>query len=244
MKTKKAIALLAILATISSNSFAFNLGGGGGSGSAFWQMKTFYETVKVEANTVKQLRTKLEEMRILMQQIKNLPEDLLKKELSKYTGMINDLVQIQNEVKGLLGDARAFETYMKDMYKDVKNLDYIKLLDKYGETVNDLAKKSMENSVYYSTKAQNSVNQNAMYLKQQAKNAQNPIQLLQVLNSWNSNLSLQLTAITDMINNNSRIQALEYMEKSNQIKIEQEDNKKMIEILDKRIKQMRQKQKK
>ena len=47
-----------------------------------------------------------------------------------------------------------------------------------------------------------------------------------------------------MINNNSRIQALEYMEKSNQIKIEQEDNKKMIEILDKRIKQMRQKQKK
>ena len=34
------------------------------------------------------------------------------------------------------------------------------------------------------------------------------------------------------------------MEKSNQIKIEKEDNKKMIEILDKRIKQMRQKQKK
>ena len=83
-----------------------------------------------------------------------------------------------------------------------------------------------------------------MNLLLQAKHAQNPIQLLQVLNSWNSNLSLQLTAITDMINNNSRIQALEYMEKSNQIKIEQEDNKKMIEILDKRIKQMRQKQKK
>lgn len=245
MKLKKGIAILLIIASISSNTFAvFGIGGGGSGSSTFWQMKTFYETVKVEANTIKQLRTKLEEMRILMEQIRNLPEEVLKRELGKYTGIINDLVQIQNEVKGLLGDARAFETYMKDMYKDVKNLDYIKLLDKYAETVNDLAKKSMEQSVYYSTKAQNSVNQNAIYLKQQARNAQNPVQLLQVLNSWNSNLSLQLTAITDMINNNSRIEALEYLEKANQIKMEQEERKRMLEVLNKRINEMKSKQKK
>ena len=210
MKLRKIVAGTVILCSLSTNTFSI-FGGGGGGSSAYWQMKTFYETVKVEANTVKQLRTKLEEMRLYIEQIRNLPESVLKSELSKHIGMINDLVAIQNEVKGLLGDARSFEMYLKDMYKDVRNMDYVNLLDKYAETINDLSRKSMQRSVYYSTKAQNSVNENA---------------------------------VTDMINNNSRLQALEYLEKANQIKMEQADRQRMLELLDKRIKELRSKQKK
>jgi len=47
-----------------------------------------------------------------------------------------------------------------------------------------------------------------------------------------------------MINNNSRLQALEYLEKANQIKMEQADRQRMLELLDKRIKELRSKQKK
>lgn len=244
MRLKKIVAGTVVFSLLSINTFSGIFGGGGGASSTYWQMKTFYETVKVEANTVKQLRTKLEEMKLYLEQIKNLPNNVLKSELNKHIGMINDLVAIQNEVKGLLGDARSFEMYLKDMYKDVKNMDYVNLLDRYAETINDLSRKSMQQSVYYSTKAQNNVNVNAIYLKRQAANAQNPTQLLQVLNSWNANLSLQLSSVTDMINNNSRLQALEYLEKANQIKIEQADRQRMLELLDKRIKELRSKQKK
>ena len=218
MRLKKIVAGTVVFSLLSINTFSGIFGGGGGASSTYWQMKTFYETVKVEANTVKQLRTKLEEMRLYLEQIKNLPNNVLKSELNKHIGMINDLVAIQNEVKGLLGDARSFEMYLKDMYKDVRNMDYVNLLDRYAETINDLSR--------------------------QAANAQNPTQLLQVLNSWNANLSLQLSSVTDMINNNSRLQALEYLEKANQIKIEQADRQRMLELLDKRIKELRSKQKK
>ena len=72
MKLKKIISGTVILCSLSTNTFSI-FGGGGGSSSAYWQMKTFYETVKVEANTVKQLRTKLEEMRLYIEQIINIP---------------------------------------------------------------------------------------------------------------------------------------------------------------------------
>ena len=140
MRLKKIVAGTVVFSLLSINTFSGIFGGGGGASSTYWQMKTFYETVKVEANTVKQLRTKLEEMRLYLEQIKNLPNNVLKSELNKHIGMINDLVAIQNEVKGLLGDARSFEMYLKDMYKDVRNMDYVNLLDRYAETINDLSR--------------------------------------------------------------------------------------------------------
>lgn len=216
---------------------------GGGGSDVYWQMKTYYETVEIRANQVKMLRNELEKMRIVIEQIKNLPEEVLSSELGQYTGMINDLVAIQNEVKGLLGDARDFEVYLSQVYDDVKNTNYISMIDRYASTINSLSENSMKQSVYYQTKAQKSVNANAMYLKKQAQNGTNPIQLLQTLNSWNSNLSMQISAITDMINNSNRIQAIDYLEKASQIKIDQEQQKVMSQILEKRITDMKNAQK-
>lgn len=215
----------------------------GSSGSdTVWQMKTYYETVELNATQVKILRNELEKMRLIIEQISNLPEEILKSELYQYTGMINDLVAIQNEVKMLLADARDFETYLGQVYNDVRNADYISMLDRYANTITDLSANAMKQSAYYQSSAQKSVNSNATYLKRQAQSGNNPIQLLQTLNSWNSNLSFQISTITDMINNNNRIQAIDYLEKANKIKIDQEQTNRMNLILDKRIQEMKQRQ--
>lgn len=239
MKKLKYILFLLILLFMPSKASLF-----GGSGSdTFWQMKTYYETVELNATQVKILRNELEKMRITIEQIKQLPEEVLQNELYQYTGMINDLVGIQNEVKMLLADARDFEVYLGQVYDDVKNTNYISMIDRYANTINDLAANSMKQSAYYQNSAQKSVNANAMYLKKQAQSGNNPIQLLQTLNSWNSNLSLQISSITDMINNSNRIQAIEYLEKANQIKIDRQNQELMNKILDKRIQEMKQRQK-
>lgn len=239
MKKIKYILFLLVLLFIPSNASLF----GGGGSDTFWQMKTYYETVELNATQVKILRNELEKMRITIEQIKNLPEDVLSNELGQYTGMINDLVSIQNEVKMLLADARDFEVYLGQVYDDVKNTDYISMIDRYAKTINDLSANSMKQSAYYQSKAQKTVNANAMYLKRQAQSGNNPIQLLQTLNSWNSNLSLQISSITDMINNSNRLQAIEYLEKANQIKIDRQNQELMNKILDKRIQEMKQRQK-
>ncbi len=227
--------------------FMFNLGSasilGGGGSDVVWQMKTYYEAVEIKANQVQMLRSELEKMKIMIEQIKNLPEEVLASELGQYTGMINDLVAIQNEVKGLLGDVRDFEVYLGQVYDDVKNTNYISMIDRYASTINSLSENSMKQSMYYQSKAQKSVNANAVYLKKQALKGENPIQLLQTLNSWNSNLSMQISSITDMINNSNRIQAIDYLEKANQIKLEKKKKKIMNQILEKRINEMRKAQK-
>ena len=102
----------------------------------------------------------------------------------------------------------------------------------------------MKQSMYYQSKAQKSVNANAVYLKKQALNGENPIQLLQTLNSWNSNLSMQISSITDMINNSNRLQAIDYLEKANQIKLDQKQQEIMNQILEKRINEMKKAQRK
>ncbi|MDR2878615.1 MAG: hypothetical protein LBV03_01695 [Fusobacteriales bacterium] len=222
--------------------FTFNINAGifgGGGADMVWQMKTYYEALEIKTNQIKMLRNELEKMRMMIEQIKNLPEDVLGNELGQYAGMINDLVAIQNEVKGLLGDARDFEVYLGQVYDDVKNTNYISMIDRYASTINNLSENSMKQSIYYQSKAQKSVNANAMYLKKQAKKGENPIQLLQTLNSWNSNLSMQISSITDMINNSNRIQAIDYLEKAGQIKLDQEQQKIMNQILEKRISEMR-----
>lgn len=235
MKKLKSLLLLFLFMLNLSSASIFD----GGTADTVWQMKTYYETLEIKANQVQTLRNELEKMRMMIEQIKNLPEEVLTSEISQYTGMINDLVSIQNEVKGLLGDARDFEVYLAQTYEDVKNTNYISMIDRYADTITNLSENSMKQSSYYQSKAQKSVNANAVYLKKQAKKGENPIQLLQTLNSWNSNLSMQITSITDMINNSNRIQAIDNLEKANQIKLTQEQQKIMNQILEKRIKEMK-----
>ena len=239
---KKLKCLLLLFMLMFNLSSASILGGGGGS-DVVWQMKTYYEAVEIKANQVQMLRSELEKMKIMIEQIKNLPEEVLASELGQYTGMINDLVAIQNEVKGLLGDVRDFEVYLGQVYDDVKNTNYISMIDRYASTINSLSENSMKQSMYYQSKAQKSVNANAVYLKKQALKGENPIQLLQTLNSWNSNLSMQISSITDMINNSNRLQAIDYLEKANQIKLDQKQQEIMNQILEKRINEMRKAQK-
>ena len=54
---------------------------------------------------------------------------------------------------------------------------------------------------------------------------------------------MQISSITDMINNSNRLQAIDYLEKANQIKLDQEQQKIMNQILEKRINEMRKAQK-
>ena len=124
----------------------------------------------------------------MIEQIKRLPEDVIRQELGQYTGMIGEMVAIQNELKDLLKDARDFETYTTAIYNDVKNMDYVALLDRYANTINDLSYNAMRSSNYYSNSVSKNVSNNAKYLMQQAKTGENPIQLLETLNSWNATL--------------------------------------------------------
>ena len=160
---KKLRCLLLLFLLMFNLSSASILGGGGGA-DVVWQMKTYYEAVEIKANQVQMLRSELEKMRIMIEQIKNLPEEVLASELGQYTGMINDLVAIQNEVKGLLGDVRDFEVYLGQVYDDVKNTNYISMIDRYASTINSLSENSMKQSMYYQSKAQKSGNANAVYL--------------------------------------------------------------------------------
>ena len=216
----------------------------GGGSDSIWQMKTYYEMITLNATQIKVLNNELEKMRMMIEQIKRLPEDVIRQELGQYTGMISEMVAIQNELKDLLKDARDFETYTTAIYNDVKNMDYVALLDRYANTINDLSYNAMRSSNYYSNSVSKNVSNNAKYLMQQAKTGENPIQLLETLNSWNANLSYQITAVSDLINNSNRLQIIEYQEKANKIKLDREQQMKMENLLNQRINEMKSRSKK
>ena len=222
----------------------YSIFGGGGGADSIWQMKTYYEMITLNATQIKVLNNELEKMRMMIEQIKRLPEDVIRQELGQYTGMIGEMVAIQNELKDLLKDARDFETYTTAIYNDVKNMDYVALLDRYANTINDLSYNAMRSSNYYSNSVSKNVSNNAKYLMQQAKTGENPIQLLETLNSWNANLSYQITAVSDLINNSNRLQIIEYQEKANKIKLDREQQMKMENLLNQRINEMKSRSKK
>ena len=92
-KIKKLVGITAVLAVCSSFSVAGNINndymnkfeentfysilGGGGGASDYYQMMTYYEMITLNANQLKQFNNDLEQMRVYLEQVKKLPEDLM-----------------------------------------------------------------------------------------------------------------------------------------------------------------------
>ena len=226
-----------------NNSIHYSILSGGGGADSVWQMKTYYEMITLNANQLRMLENDLEEMRIRLEQIKRMPEELIIQEISKHTSMVAEMIEIQNTAKDILKDARAFETYYSDLYKDIKNGDYVALLDRYASTINDLTYNAMRTS-NMGNKASKNAGENAKYLMQQTRTAQNPTQLLEVLSKWNSNLSYQINAISDMMNSSNRLQILEAQQKASEIQVSRQQQENALKILQERKKQIEKRLKK
>ena len=258
-KIKKLIGITLILSVCSSFSVAssinndymnkfeentfYSILGGGGGASDYYQMMTYYEMITLNANQLKQFNNDLEQMRVYLEQVKKLPEDLIIQELAKHSDMVKELLEIQNTTKDVLKSARDFETYYNDVYSDVKNGNYIDLLDKYALNLNNIAYEAMRTS-NMSAEASKNAGKNAKYLLEQTKTAQNPTQVLEVLSKWNSNLSYQLNSISEMINNSNRLQILEKQREASEIQLTRQQQEKAKKLLEQRYQELRKKSQK
>ena len=236
-KIKKLIITIVFIISCFSMSNASILGGGGGA-SDYYQMMTYYEMITLNANQLKQFNNDLEQMRVYLEQVKKLPEDLMVQELSKHSDMIKQLLEIQNETKDVLKTARGFETFYQETYNDIKNGNYINLLDRYAGSLNDIAYEAMRTS-NMASEANKNAGKNAKYLLEQTKSAQNPTQVLEVLSKWNSNLSYQLNSISELINNSNRLEILEKQRQANEIQMTREQQEKAKKLLEQRYKELK-----
>ena len=140
---KKIIFFLMVTIVISVNSFSGILGGGGGV-SDYWQMKTYFESVAINAQTLKSLNAQLKEIERQIELSKKLPEAYLKKYISQYDDTIKTLVRITNTTKSTLRDAKKAELWFKDVYADANNRQYMALLDRFTNTLDSLSRDAMK----------------------------------------------------------------------------------------------------
>lgn len=236
IRNKKLI-VVALLMLFASNSFSGIFGGGGGSSSDYWQMKTYFENVAINAQTLKSANSQLEQINHMIEQAKKMPDQYFKEHMKQYNDMVNTLTKITNNTKSVLKDAKKGEMWFKDVYSDVKNKNYEALLDKFTSSLDNLSYDSMK-TAGLATEANRKTANNAKTLIQKAKSAENPVQLLEVLSAWSSNLSTQLGTITEVLASDSRLKALDEAEKAQQRKIAQERHKYTQDSLDKTIKKM------
>ena len=235
VRNKKMIVLV-LLMLFATNSFSGIFGGGGGVGD-YWQMKTYFESIAINAQTLKSANSQLEQINHMLEQAKKMPEQYFKEHMKQYTDMVNTLSKITNNTKSVLKDAKKGEMWFKDVYSDVKNKNYEAMLDKFTSSIDNLSYDSMRTAGLASEANRKTAN-NAKTLIQKAKSAENPVQLLEVLSAWSSNLSTQLGTITEVLASDSRLKALEEAEKAQERKIARERHKYTQESLEKTIKKM------
>ena len=125
---KKIIFFLILTTVISINSFSGMLGGG--ATSDYWQMKTYFESVAINAQTLKSLNAQLKEIERQIELSKKLPEEYLKKYISQYDDTIKTLVSITNTTKSTLRDAKKLNCGLKtSMLKQITDNIWLFLTD-------------------------------------------------------------------------------------------------------------------
>jgi len=207
---KKIIFFLMVITVISVNSFSGILGGGGGV-SDYWQMKTYFESVAINAQTLKSLNAQLKEIERQIELSKKLPEAYLKRYISQYDDTIKTLVSITNTTKSTLRDAKKAELWFKDVYAEANNRQYMALLDRFTNTLDNLSRDAMKSGSMNEV-AMKKTSDNARILIRKTHEAKNPQQVLEVLSQWSANLSVQMNAIADMISTTNRLDALKAAE--------------------------------
>ena len=207
---KKIIFFLMTMTIISVNSFSGILGGGSGA-SDYWQMKTYFESVAINAQTLKSLNAQLKEIERQIELSKKLPEEYLKKYISQYDDTIKTLVSITNTTKSTLRDAKKAELWFKDVYTEANNRQYMALLDRFTNTLDNLSRDAMKSGSMNEV-AMKKTSDNAKILIRKTHEAKNPQQVLEVLSQWSANLSIQMNAIADMISTTNRLDALKAAE--------------------------------
>ena len=206
---KKIIFFLILMTVISINSFSGMLGGG--ATSDYWQMKTYFESVAINAQTLKSLNAQLKEIERQIELSKKLPEEYLKKYISQYDDTIKTLVSITNTTKSTLRDAKKAELWFKDVYAEANNRQYMALLDRFTNTLDNLSRDAMKSGSMNEV-AMKKTSDNARILIRKTHEAKNPQQVLEVLSQWSANLSIQMNAIADMISTTNRLEALKAAE--------------------------------
>jgi len=206
---KKIIFFLILMTVISINSFSGMLGGG--ATSDYWQMKTYFESVAINAQTLKSLNAQLKEIERQIELSKKLPEEYLKKYISQYGDTIKTLVSITNTTKSTLRDAKKAELWFKDVYAEANNRQYMALLDRFTNTLDNLSRDAMKSGSMNEV-AMKKTSDNAKILIRKTHEAKNPQQVLEVLSQWSANLSIQMNAIADMISTTNRLDALKAAE--------------------------------
>jgi len=206
---KKIIFFLILTTVISINSFSGMLGGG--ATSDYWQMKTYFESVAINAQTLKSLNAQLKEIERQIELSKKLPEEYLKKYISQYDDTIKTLVSITNTTKSTLRDAKKAELWFKDVYAEANNRQYMALLDRFTNTLDNLSRDAMKSGSMNEV-AMKKTSDNAKILIRKTHEAKNPQQVLEVLSQWSANLSIQMNAIADMISTTNRLDALKVAE--------------------------------
>lgn len=206
---KKIIFFLILMTVISINSFSGMLGGG--ATSDYWQMKTYFESVAINAQTLKSLNAQLKEIERQIELSKKLPEEYLKKYISQYDDTIKTLVSITNTTKSTLRDAKKAELWFKDVYTEANNRQYMALLDRFTNTLDNLSRDAMKSGSMNEV-AMKKTSDNAKILIRKTHEAKNPQQVLEVLSQWSANLSIQMNAIADMISTTNRLDALKAAE--------------------------------
>ena len=206
---KKIIFFLILITVISINSFSGMLGGG--ATSDYWQMKTYFESVAINAQTLKSLNAQLKEIERQIELSKKLPEEYLKKYISQYDDTIKTLVSITNTTKSTLRDAKKAELWFKDVYAEANNRQYMALLDRFTNTLDNLSRDAMKSGSMNEV-AMKKTSDNAKILIRKTHEAKNPQQVLEVLSQWSANLSIQMNAIADMISTTNRLEALKAAE--------------------------------
>ena len=207
---KKIIFFLMTMTIISVNLFSGILGGGSGA-SDYWQMKTYFESVAINAQTLKSLNAQLKEIERQIELSKKLPEEYLKKYISQYDDTIKTLVSITNTTKSTLRDAKKAELWFKDVYAEANNRQYMALLDRFTNTLDNLSRDAMKSGSMNEV-AMKKTSDNAKILIRKTHEAKNPQQVLEVLSQWSANLSIQMNAIADMISTTNRLDALKAAE--------------------------------